>query len=53
MGWVRGITRGHIRYDGAVASDQSHPSRAGAALATLASGWREFWQGYWRSPRGC
>jgi hypothetical protein len=56
MGWVLSLShlcmrRLHIRYDEPVAPTER--SRAGATWSAVVAGVRQFWQGYWRSPRGC
>jgi hypothetical protein len=28
-------------------------SRMAMLAASLRSGWRQFWEGYWKSPIGC
>jgi hypothetical protein len=35
----------------AMSTEQAPPPNH--TLAGLAARWREFWNGYWRSPHGC
>jgi hypothetical protein len=56
MGWGLGLSHLcvrplYIRYDEPVAPTDR--SRAAATWSAVTAGVRQFWQGYWRSPRGC